>query len=391
MRILAYSHDSFGLGHFRRSVNIARAVTGMDEDTEVLLVTGSARPDLFALPERTDVLKLPGFTKDRAGQYVGRNLSLPKADLVRLRAGIIRSSVRDYRPDAVIVDHTPIGLGGELLPALRYLERTGDVPVVLGMRDVLDAPAQASVELGKPEIQEALQRYYQGVVVYGHPHVCDLALEYGLNRRIADKVRYVGVACNAPEDSEQTPLPAAATGLNPTRSLLITVGGGEDGAPLLRGSLRFLRSKAGRRWHATIVLGPYLDAAIRTELAGACAVLDTVKLHHSVADLPALMNEADVVLAMGGYNTVYEALSRRRRLAVFPRTTPRAEQFVRARRLEELGLVVTLSAHDLASPKQMALQLERAGDLHIEPADVGLRFDGARRAARTLLRGGFTA
>lgn len=370
-------------------MNIARAVTGLDEDTEVLLVTGSARPDLFELPERTDVLKLPSFTK-ASGKYVGRRLSMPTDDLVRLRAGVLRATVRDYRPDAVIVDHTPIGLGGELLPALRYLERASPASVLLGMRDVLDAPERASIELGRPEIQEALERYYQGVVIYGHPHVCDVALEYGLDRRIADKLRYMGVACNAPEDSDERAASRASSS-DRARSLLITVGGGEDGAPLLRGSLRFLRSAAGRRWRATLVLGPYLDHAIRAELRASIVDLERVRIHHSVTDLPALMNDADVVLAMGGYNTVYEALSRRRRLAVFPRKNPRAEQLVRARRLEELGLLVTISDDDLNSPGRMDLKLNRAGDLAVEPADVGLRFDGARRAARTLLETAYSA
>ncbi len=388
MRLLAYSHDSFGLGHFRRSVNVARAATGLNESAEVLLITGSARPDLFKLPVRTDVLKLPSFTKTADGRYEGRHLRMGKDDLVRLRAGIICAAVRTYNPDAVIVDHTPIGIGGELLPALRYLEQARNVPVLLGMRDILDAPARASAELRDPAIQEALQRYYRGVAVYGHPHLCDIALEYGLNRRIADKIRYMGVAVDAPQNPEAAP---SSLSLHRRPRLLITVGGGEDGAPLLRASLRFLRSDVGRCWEATVVLGPYLDPSTRAELASSTADLARVRLRHSVTDLPALMTDADVVLAMGGYNTVYEALSRRCRLAVFPRTTPRAEQFERARRLEELGLVVTLKEDDIASPRRIALKLERASKLDVEPADVGLRFDGAHRAARTLLHGDFNA
>jgi len=51
---------------------------------------------------------------------------------------------------------------------------------------------------------------------------------------------------------------------------------------------------------------------------------------------------------MGGYNTVCEAVSFRKRALVVPRVTPRREQLIRAELFRERGLVDLLHPHALA-------------------------------------------
>jgi predicted glycosyltransferase len=51
-----------------------------------------------------------------------------------------------------------------------------------------------------------------------------------------------------------------------------------------------------------------------------------------------LMNAADVVVSMGGYNTVCELLSLDKRAVVIPRVRPAEEQLIRAQRMAERGL-----------------------------------------------------
>ena len=55
------------------------------------------------------------------------------------------------------------------------------------------------------------------------------------------------------------------------------------------------------------------------------------------------MERAVGVVAMGGYNTFCEILSFDKRALIVPRTKPRLEQFIRASRAQELGLVRMLS------------------------------------------------
>src|SRR5277367_1960783 len=75
------------------------------------------------------------------------------------------------------------------------------------------------------------------------------------------------------------------------------------------------------------------------------------------AHLEALMARAKGVVAMGGYNTFCEILSFDKPALILPRTVPRLEQYIRARRAAELGLVAMLSDEDARDPVKMAAAL----------------------------------
>ncbi|HMC90552.1 MAG TPA: glycosyltransferase, partial [Gemmataceae bacterium] len=66
-----------------------------------------------------------------------------------------------------------------------------------------------------------------------------------------------------------------------------------------------------------------------------------------VTDPDLLLSLADRVVAMGGYNTVCEVLAFEKPALIVPRITPRREQFIRAQRLQQLGLVDMLHPDEL--------------------------------------------
>jgi predicted glycosyltransferase len=60
---------------------------------------------------------------------------------------------------------------------------------------------------------------------------------------------------------------------------------------------------------------------------------------------------------MGGYNTFCEVLSFDKRALVVPRTKPRMEQYIRASRAQELGLVKMLVDDGVRDARTMATAL----------------------------------
>ena len=60
---------------------------------------------------------------------------------------------------------------------------------------------------------------------------------------------------------------------------------------------------------------------------------------------------------MGGYNTFCEILSFDKPALIVPRTRPRLEQYIRASRAQELGLVSMLVDDDARDPRIMATAL----------------------------------
>ena len=61
-----------------------------------------------------------------------------------------------------------------------------------------------------------------------------------------------------------------------------------------------------------------------------------------------LLQNAERVISMGGYNTTTEILSFNKRALIVPRITPRKEQWIRASRLAEMGIIDCIHPNDLA-------------------------------------------
>ena len=89
----------------------------------------------------------------------------------------------------------------------------------------------------------------------------------------------------------------------------------------------------------------------RAVFATRAARLDNVHAITFNARLEALMARAAGVVAMGGYNTFCEILSFDKPALIVPRTAPRLEQYIRAARAAELGLLTML-------PERRAATLE---------------------------------
>ena len=386
-RILLYSHDSYGLGHFRRSSSIAHAIADLCPEASLLCVTGSPRADLFPLPQGADYVKLPSVTKSSSGEYVARTLDHGFDAVVRLRAQTIAAVTRSYRPDVILVDHTPLGLGSELVPMLKEQRRRADeVHITLGLRDILDEPRRATIELGQPATRDAMAAYYDTILVYGHQEVCDLADEYGLSSFLAERLRYVGIACCVEGMMGMPAIPQAGPAHEPPH-VVVTVGGGADGCRVVEPTIDALVSWDDRSpMRATIVTGPLLDEAESARIQGRVRSHRNIRFLETVPNVHELLSDADLVITMGGYNSIYEALCMRRRILALPRTHPRKEQLDRVLRLERLGLLDFVDDDAATDPSAFRARMRAALDRPAPDARAaGLRFDGATRAAEHVL------
>ena len=87
-----------------------------------------------------------------------------------MRTRIIRDTADIYRPDLFIVDKEPLGLRGEVVPALKMLKARG-TPLVMGLRDVMDDPGKLAVEWERKNVVPALVDLYDEIWVYGLPQI----------------------------------------------------------------------------------------------------------------------------------------------------------------------------------------------------------------------------
>jgi predicted glycosyltransferase len=171
MRVLFYSPDSYGLGHVRRSISVAKAVLQSRSVTSALMLTGAPRAHYFDYPSGCDYVKLPSITKNGEGRYVCRDMDLSLEKALLMRGSLIDLAADAFQPGMLLVDHSPRGLCGEILPTLSRLGERGDTFRVLGMRDVIDEPRRVKKAGERDGVIDVLRHSYDHVIVYGQRDV----------------------------------------------------------------------------------------------------------------------------------------------------------------------------------------------------------------------------
>src|SRR3989442_10430199 len=140
-RVLFYSHDTFGLGHIRRTLAISGTVARTLRDASVLVATGSSLLPSLRLPPAVDYVKLPCVSKVGDEQYEARTLGLEFETIRSLREAILFATATSFAPHLLFVDNVPLGMKGEMTRTLRHIRaHCPDTRVILTLRDVLDDP-----------------------------------------------------------------------------------------------------------------------------------------------------------------------------------------------------------------------------------------------------------
>jgi len=364
-RILIYSHDTFGLGHLRRCRTIAHSLVENFKQLSVLILSGSPIIGSFDFRARVDFVRVPGVVKLRNGEYTPLNLHLDIREMMSMRASIIEHTAEEFAPDVFIVDKEPVGLRGELLQTLKTLKRRG-TRIILGLRDVMDEPRLLEPEWQRKKALPALREFYDEIWVYGLPQICDPLEGIALPETVRKKMVYTGYLHREVASHGAPPrLPEIVN----RPFLLVTTGGGGDGEGLVEWVLRAYEHDPLLPYPALLVLGPFMQADRQAEFMDRAAKLKRVDAITFHGHLEALVARAAGVVAMGGYNTFCEVLSLDKRALIVPRTKPRLEQFIRASRAAEIGLVSMLTDDAGYDPAVMAAAL-RALPRQQRPSEV---------------------
>jgi len=344
-RIVLYSHDTMGLGHMRRNLLIAQTLAAPPLRAIVLLITGAQQINSFTLPSGVDCFTLPALFKNAEGQYSPRHLDISLRELIALRGKMIRAALEAFKPDVFVADNVARGAVRELDPALEYLR--GRTRCVLGLRDVLDDPETVHRQWRRDDNENAIRDFYDAVWVYGDPVAYDLVHEYRLSEDVAEKVRYTGYLdqrfrIEPSNGGDNTAL--KNLGLPANKLALCLCGGGQDGVQI---AVAFAEADLPPDLAGLIVTGPFMPKTIQQYLHNLALRRPRLRVIEFFHEPTRLINLADRVVSMGGYNTTCEVLSFAKRALIVPRTKPRREQLIRAERLSKLGLLDFLHPDEL--------------------------------------------
>lgn len=351
-KILLYSHDTFGLGNIRRTLLLAENLIKEYPKSSVLIVTGSPVIHAFRLPQGIDYIKLPSLDRPNAEQYEPQFLAGCSEEIKQTRIAILEKTIVGFAPDLLLVDKRASGIDGELMGALKMLKsRNLPTKIVLGIRDILDAPERTSKVLRENGSFETIEKYYDEVWIYGVEEVFDAVTHYQFPESVARKTKYVGYLKRKIEERK---------GDGGKLRLLATTGGGGDGSELTETfleSLSILKKKIGVE--STVIFGPNMPATSRDYFLRRYGKNSDIEFLDFQADLTPHYTKADVVISMAGYNTVCELLSLNKKAVLVPRAEPVREQLIRSRLLAERGFFEYIEPSEL-SANEMATKIIRA-------------------------------
>lgn len=336
-RLMIYSHDTFGLGHLRRCRAIAHSLVERFKGLTILILSGSPIIADFDFRARVDFIRIPGVIKLFNGEYTSLGLKIDLSETLSIRESIIRNTTREFAPDLFLVDKEPLGLKGEMTETLHMLKGT-DTKTILGLRDIMDEPTLLKREWAGRDMLTEMENLYDDIWVYGLEDFFNPLATMDVTPALREKMIYTGyLPRTLPKEHG---LPEKLDLDEPY--ILVTPGGGGDGAAMVDWVMRAYESDDALPFGALMVLGPFMPQNLRAEFMDRAAKLDRVEVISFDSRMEVLMANSVGVVSMGGYNTFCEVLSYDKRALVIPRTEPRKEQLFRANRAEELGLLKVL-------------------------------------------------
>jgi len=227
---------------------------------------------------------------------------------------------------------------------------------VLGLRDILDDAESTRADWKRKKFPQILRDLYSEIWVYGEQELYDPIEEYGFPEDIAEKTVFTGYIPRR--------VPKVRKTRRKQKQVVVTIGGGGDGYVVLDNYLKMLESNGTVDFKTLMITGPFLDPRRLDELADRARALK-VQIKPFVKNLEKRMACADLVVTMGGYNTLCEILSLKKPALVIPRDNPRLEQLLRATVFKKRGLCDFIKWGDV-SPE---LLREKINDLMTNPVN----------------------
>jgi predicted glycosyltransferase len=377
VRAVFFCNEMFGMGHLRRSLALAAALTERESDATALVVTGAPAYGVPELPPRVDILKLPGAPIDAHSSWngttvgAGSGLALAVDHIWAIRSEICLAAVRALAPDVVVVDYKPLGRGGDLLAALTWCRNEGDGLIVLGLRDFDDDLARLFPDWSADRMTP-VRGLYDFALLYGRCSDDDLRL---------DALAAAGVPI---VNTDLVAAPAAASGPRDLDDgyVLVTTGGGVDGFELLEAVLSAIPTQPLLNLPFVMVAGPMMAGDRVDRLRELAGELVQTQIFEYRSDMVSLLAGARAVVSMAGYSTVAEIVGSGKPALLVPRSFPSREQLNRARRWAAEGRVALLEPGDLA-PARLGETIAR---LIAQPPFVGPQQTGADDAVTILLQ-----
>lgn len=320
-RALFYVYDGgTGVGHLRMLSLIANRLQGR---LSCLIVTGHRAAAHWFVPEKCEYIHIPSWDSlllSRA-RYWGREpfISLEDNEAIRLRKDMLSALISAYRPDAIFVDHLPLGAREELsdiirdTPCLKYFVGRGIQNESFNLRQ-LTLGGQAD---------QYLKSYYHRLLIALDQKVFDFSKRYNTSTQIRDKTLHTGYVINI-VTKDVIRKTREDRGLKSGDVWVVaSAGGGQLGESLIESCLELARVYPDIFFD--IVQGP--RSKLPWEDAHRAVIAKgKLRLHKETHEMAYMHAAADLVISSGGYSSFLETLQGNAKILCFPYRMDRRDE-----------------------------------------------------------------
>jgi predicted glycosyltransferase len=380
MNILFYCQYVWGMGHFFRSLELAKALVGH----HVVLVAGGREVDVD-LPGHITLTRLPALYMDEAFTTLFAGDSDRRVeDIQRQRRELLVHLFETFRPDVFVVELYPFGrtaFGSELDPLLEQIRGGlfGPLKCVCSLRDIL--VEKRDVKAYEERVLNKLNGFFDLLLVHSDPDIIKLQETFARVDDIRIPVVHTGFV--APRLEPNTGLRLRRElGVSPAQALIVaSAGGGRSGFPLLSCVLDAARMLQTTRYlRLEVFAGPFMDQSEYEKLTVKAG--DNVRVRRFTDRFLEYLGAADLSVSLAGYNTCMNLLVSGVPCLVHPYSRQR-EQPLRVQRLQAYIPMQIIHSCDL-EPDRLSKQMEQMLAVpRYTPATV-LEIDGAAKTAKYL-------
>ena len=302
-RLAFYVHDGYGIGHLQRVCKLVAALQGV---FSCLVLTGS-RHASWAVPLNAEFIHLPAFDGLIASRAKARGIApfvrMKEKEALILRQRLIQGALEAFEPDAIIVEHRPLGDHDELELVL------GKIPCrkYLLLRGVLDSLENVQSKFMIGPAGTAMEQTYDRILIASDRRIFDLAREYGFSKAVAEKLLYVGYVGPQIEGVRRAAIRKKRGLSESTVWVVCSIGGGRSGGQIID----CCRELQGQFPDVVFdfIYGPNTTSGAWAERESDTVSEGQSRSHRFCKQLSSFHASADVVVSHGGYNSLTEAAS----------------------------------------------------------------------------------
>ena len=347
-KVMFYCQHILGMGHLIRSIEI---VKGLIPDFQICFINGGQVIPEFEFPSEIEVINIPAVKTDSEFNElrpVDDSLTMEEAETIR--TNMLLDTCDRFQPDILIIELFPFGrrrFSFELIPLMEKAKAMG-TKIVSSVRDIV--VTKQNQQRHEEKVCRLINKYFDLLLIHGDPNFVKLDLSFSRINDLTCPVHYTGYVAQ--------PLPDKRTIILDEPTILVSVGGGRFGHDLLEciaNAAPILKEQIPH--HIQVFTGAFSPDEVLTKLQNLTKDLDNITCDRYTINLLDYMQQADLSIGMGGYNTTMNILSTgiKAMMMAFQGNNDK-EQETRLTKLDSLGRVKMIQPEDL-QPEKFARQI----------------------------------